>query len=172
MLGLAGPTGLTGTNGTNGTTESNKTFLTGGSLGTFGGDLDLAISGAYLGPPILLMGPGNGTTNNNTSNYVPMNGDGVAYNLFVRVDNHPGIDFITGAPNSYFFGLCQDNSCTLVPIFCFIVDPDTTCTDLFDTTGHSEVFLQGDTMALGADSSSILANTADVTWSMTYDKGL
>ena len=49
------------------------------------------------------MGPGNGPVNSDVSNFVPMNDAGVAYNLFVRLDNHPGIDFITGAPITYTF---------------------------------------------------------------------
>ena len=169
VLGLAGATGPTGVNGTNGTTESNKTFLTGGSLGTFGGDLALALSGTYLSPPVLAMGPGNGAVDGNLSNMVPMNDPGVAYNLFVRVDNHPGIDFITGAPITYTFGICQTLSC-VTPVISTITDPDTTCNDLFDTTGDSLLFLQGTPMALFAKTDDALANTADVTWSVTYDK--
>ncbi len=168
MVGIQGPTGV---NGTDGTSESNKTFLTGGSLGTFGADSLLAISGGYINPPVLFIGPGNGPVNSDVSNFVPMNDAGVAYNLFVRLDNHPGIDFITGAPITYLFGICTQSAC-MAPVFCTITDPDTTCNDLYDNTGRAELFLPGDLMALGAVSNDIFGNTADVTWSITYDKSL
>src|ERR1017187_3780724 len=128
--GIEGLVGLAGATGVGGTSESNKTLLTGGTLGTFGSDAgedarwtaaatpfacctgagtgacpSLALSGAYSNPPVLLMGPGNGPVDGNASNFVPMNDVGIAYNLLVRVDNHPGIDFITGVPISYFFGI-------------------------------------------------------------------
>lgn len=165
--GIGGLVGLAGATGVTGTSESNKTFLTGGSLGTFGGDSGLGLSNTYLNPPVLMMGPGNGPAPD-ISTFVPMNDPGVAYNLFVRVDNPPGIDF-TGFPISYMFGLCTTAACS-TPLFCTITDPDTTCNDLFDTTGDSVAFAQGTPMALFAVTDNILANTADVTWSVTYDK--
>ena len=193
--GIQGLAGLAGAAGVAGTTESNKTFLTGGTLGTFGSESSedaqctaaalpfacctgagtgtcptLALSGAYVAPTLLLMGPGNGPVDNDNSNFVPMNDPGNAYNLFVRVDNHPGTD-ITGAPISYIFGICKNSVCTAPLIFCTITDPDTTCNDLFDTPPHHiEPFVQSDTMALAGSSSSIFANQADVTWSITYEK--
>jgi len=195
LVGVGGVIGVTGVDGTDGTSVTYKTFLTGGSLGTLGEDTtqdpqctaagvpfgcctglgtgfcpSLALSSAYLNPPVLLMGPGNGAVNANFSNWVPMNDDGSAYNLFVRVDNHPGIDFITGAPISYLFGVCQDFSCSSVLVFCYITDPDTTCNDLYLNTGDYDDFLSGDIMAIGAATDDIFANTADVTWSLTYDK--
>jgi len=170
MVGVQGPTG---TNGTDGTSESDKTFLTGGSLGTFGFDSGLAMAGGYLNPPVFIMAPGNGPVNDDISNFVPMNDAGVAYNLFVRLDNHPGIDFITGAPVTYLFGICTQSVCT-TPLFCTITDPDTTCNNLFDNTGVALLFPQGTPMALGAANTDIsgFGNTADVTWSVTYDKSL
>ena len=62
---LTGATGATGTPGTNGVDETNKTFLTGGSLGTFGFHEGVALSGAFLSPPYLDIGPGNGATSKN-----------------------------------------------------------------------------------------------------------
>ena len=168
MVGATGPTGVNGTDGTN---ESNKTFLTGGSLGTFGFDSGLSMLGGYLSPPTLVMGPGNGPVNSDVSNFVPMNDDGVAYNLFVRLDNHPGIDFITGAPITYTFGICSQSACT-TPLYCTITDPDTTCNNLYDNTFVALIFSQGTPMALFAKSNDLFGNPADVTWSITYDKAL
>src|SRR5208337_3652790 len=86
-----------------------------------------------------------------------------------RVDNHPGIDFVTGVPITYTFGICQTLPC-ITPLICTITDPDTTCNDLFDTTGDAVAFAQGTPMALLGVTDDIFANTADVTWSVTYDK--
>ena len=58
VLGMVGIQGPTGVNGTDGTSESNKTFLTGGSLGTFGFDSGLSMAGGYLSPPVLYHGSG------------------------------------------------------------------------------------------------------------------
>jgi len=127
------------------------------------------MNSAYLNPPALVMGPGNGAVNGDLSNFVPMNDAGAAYNLFVRVDNHPGIDFVTGVPITYTFGICQTLPC-ITPLICTITDPDTTCNDLFDTTGDAVGFAQGTPMALLGVTDDIFANTADVTWSVTYDK--
>jgi hypothetical protein len=177
IRGLAGLAGATGVGGTNGTTETGKTFLTGGSLGTFGADEDAELSGLYY----LMMGPGNGSQEFvglavNTS--VPMNDAGEAYNLFVRIDQAPGTDPITGAPISYTFDLCNyfpaSSLCVygnfLPGVTCTITDPDTTCNSLVAVTGGFNPFVPGDLMAVAAIPNDEFANPADVMWSVTYDK--
>jgi len=178
-VGLKGIKGIPGVNGTNGGNQTNKTFLTGGSLGTLGTNEELALSGLNsVSSNVLVMGPGNGAdtmTNNNTE--VPVNDPGIAYNLFVNVDNNPGIDAVgppAGAPISYFFFLCRGafpgGTCN---VKCVITDPDTTCKDTaptFNTPIDFNSYAQGDVMGLFAYSDNFLANSADVKWSVTYQR--
>jgi hypothetical protein len=164
-VGLKGPTGIPGINGG---TEPSLSFLTGGSLGSFGREAGVGLSGSnsILGL-VLAMGPGNGSDNGSDQVTVPMNDPGIAYNLFVGVDNHPGTSF-TGAPLNYFFFLCQNNFIGTCNVACVITDPDTTCSDLRNNTGDFNTYAQGDLLGLFAISDDILANAADVKWSTTY----
>lgn len=132
----------------------------------------LALSAEYTNPPVLVMGPGNGANAGDLSTFVPMNDPGEAYNFFVRADNHPGIDFINGMPISYIFALCKNPGTCFPTVICYITDPDTTCNDLVNNTGDYLYFGQGDVMAVYAFSNDFFANTADVTWSVTYDKSI
>ena len=176
IRGLTGLAGATGVGGTNGTTETGKTFLTGGSLGTFGADEDVELSGLYS----LMMGPGNGSqqfVNLAINTAVPMNDGGEAYNFFVRLDQAPGTDPISGAPISYTFYLCDWfpslNDCYFgvsPGVSCTITDPDTTCNSLVATTSAFNAFDPGDLLAVIAEPDDTFANPADVTWSVTYDK--
>jgi hypothetical protein len=165
IQGIPGNQGAPGTNGNPGGNQTNKTFLTGGTLGTFGLNEEIALSGANVEFD-LDMGPGNGAAQDNTSVEVPMNDPGTAYNLFVNVDNNPGTD-ITGQPASYGFVLC--NNLSPCNVACVITDPDTTCADLQNTTGDFITYNPGDLMLLLGFSNTIFANTADVKWSVTYD---
>ena len=92
-----------------------------------------------------MMGPGNGSqqfVNLAINTAVPMNDGGEAYNFFVRLDQAPGTDPISGAPISYTFYLCDWfpslNDCCfgvfLLVLSCTITDPDTTCNSLVATT--------------------------------------
>jgi len=163
--GLKGPTGIPGINGG---TELSISFLTGGSLGSFGREAGVGLSGLNsISGLILALGPGNGSDDGSDQVTVPMNDPGTAYNLFVGVDNHPGTSF-KGTPINYFFFLCQNNFIGTCNVACVITDPDTTCSDLKSNTGDVNTYAQGDTLGLFAFSDDILANAADVTWSTTY----
>ena len=178
-VGDKGPTGLPGINGGS---EVNKTYLTGGTLGGLGRDEGVALSGTNsIANTVLAMGPGNGSVNGSTSVVVPVNDTGTAYNLFVSTDNHPGTSF-TGTPLNYFFFLCKNNFTGTCNVACVITDPDTTCHDLRNTTGDFNSYTQvpaghdapphnaqADLIGLFAFSDDILANTTDVTWSVTYE---
>jgi hypothetical protein len=172
IRGLAGLAGATGVGGTNGTSETGKTFLTGGSLGTFGSDAGVALAGVN---GLTFLGPGNGSQQYNggaLETAVPMNDAGEAYNFFVRIDQAPGNDPGTGVPMSYTFYLCDflsPNDCAYASS-CTITNPDTTCNDLYNTTGAFNPFAAGDLLAVWAEPNDEFANPADVTWSVTYDK--
>jgi Collagen triple helix repeat (20 copies) len=181
-VGIKGIQGIPGINGTAGGNQFNKSFLTGGSLGTFGANEEIALSGLNsISGNILVLGPGNGAdTTTSSAIPVPVNDPGIAYNLFVNVDNNPGVDPTgppAGAPITYFFFLCNGpfgiGTCN---VSCVITDPDTTCKDTKfvhpAVPGPGEDFntyIQGDQIALFAFSSNFLANTADVKWSATYE---
>jgi hypothetical protein len=179
IRGLAGLAGATGVGGANGTTETGKTFLTGGSLGTFGADEGVSLAGVY---PYTILGPGNGSeqfpfTPPNIDIAVPMNDAGEAYNFYVRLDQAPGDDPITGAPMSYTFLLCDflsPNVCvyggSLPGVTCTITNPDTTCNSLVAVTGGFNPFSVGDLMEVWGEPDDIFALPANVTWSVTYDK--
>src|SRR4029077_17145737 len=180
-----GDQGPTGPPGVNGGSEVNKTFLTGGKLGTFGKDQGVNLSGlnSIIGQ-VLAMGPGNGSDNGSDTVQVPVNDSGTAYKLFVRTDNHPGTSF-NGTPLNYFFFLCKNSFIGTCNVACVITDPDTTCRDLKAVTGDSNSYTQvpnghappsigpfnaqGDLIGLFAYSDDILANATDVTWSVTYE---
>lgn len=178
IQGVVGPQGPQGPHGINGGSEVNKTYLTGGTLGDLGRDEGIALSGLNsISGQILAMGPGNGSDNGSDSVAVPVNDSGIAYNLFVSTDNHPGTSF-TGAPLNYFFFLCKNSFVGTCNVACVITDPDTTCRD---TTGDFNSYTQvpaahfappfnaqADLIGLFAFSDDILANTTDVTWSVTY----
>jgi hypothetical protein len=183
--GIQGKVGLPGDKGDagiNGGDEVNKTYLTGGTLGDLGRDQGVALSGFNsIGGAILAMGPGNGSDVNDSVT-VPVNDSGTAYNLFVSTDNHPGTSF-TGTPLNYFFFLCKNNFSGTCNVACVITDPDTTCHDLRAVTGNSNSYTQvpaahdatphnaqADLIGLFAFSDDILANTTDVTWSVTYER--
>jgi len=180
IRGLAGLAGATGVGGTNGTTETGKTFLTGGSLGTFGADEGVELNGLT---EATVLGPGNGSeqfqfTPPNIDIAVPMNDAGEAYNFYVRLDQAPGDDPLTGLPMSYTFYLCSfisPNLCVyggpLPGVSCTITNPDTTCNNLVAAPGGSfNPFVAGDLMEVWGEPDDIYANTANVTWSVTYDK--
>ena len=183
IQGIPGLKGITGIPGFNGGTEHNKTFLTGGTLGTFGGvgHEGIELSGLRVVNSKLFLGPGNAadttvnagiTPKNDVA--VPMTDPGNAYNLFVRVDNHPGIN-PAGGPISFFFQLCKndatvDANCT--PVLCTITDPDTNCKDTVDfvtLAGDKLPYVAGDFMTLRAFTDDSTANAANVAWSVTYD---
>lgn len=169
-VGPTGPQGPNGVNGTNGGDETNKTFLTGGSLGDLGFDEDIALSGLNsVTANILVLGPGNGAdTTNNVQ--VPMNDPGAAFRLFVNVDNAAGVTVIptsigpAGTPISYVFFLCNGGFGGTCQVTCAIIDPDTTCSDTVNNNGYA----QGDLMGLFAFADDFTANSANVKWSVTY----
>lgn len=191
-IGMAGPTGPTGPSGPQGNPgimgqmgqmgqtgvaganiTGNQTFLTGGTLGTFGALAGIELNAGNFAVPDVL-GPGNGAGLEvfGPTAEVPMNDAGTAYNLFVNVDAAPGSPL--GLPLNYFFALCKTPSGGGAPVcnvFCTIIDPDTTCTDLKAVTTHSNSYNPGDFMTLIATPNSFTANTSNVKWSVTYDHG-
>ena len=183
IQGPPGPVGNQGIPGVNGGSEVNKTYLTGGTLGDLGRAEGVALSGTNsLANEVLAMGPGNGSVVNSNSVVVPVNDSGTAYNLFVSTDNHPGTAF-NGTPLNYFFFLCKNNFTGTCNVACVITDPDTTCHDLRSATGDFNTYVQvpaghdapphnaqADLIGLFATSDDILANTTDVTWSVTYER--
>lgn len=174
VTGPTGDTGPTGATGPMGISEDNISVFTGGTLGTFGAD-----QGVNLGPfnsvstSILFMGPGNGADSgappafspNPEDVEVPMSEAGTAERFFVNVDGDPGSE-PGGGPESFTFSLCDETTSTC-SLTCIIVGPDTTCSDLTDTVPFSV----GDFMAVQATSSDVFADFADVTWSVTYNRG-
>ena len=177
FIGVTGPTGETGPTGATGPmgiSEDDISVFTGGTLGTFGAEQGTNLSFVDSNPFILIMGPGNGsdsafTSANPEDVEVPMTTAGTAERLFVNVDNTPGFDLGTGVPIIFNFFLCDGNSLPAdCAVTCTIVDPDTTCSDLTDT----QAFAVGDLMSLQAFASNgFPANSADVKWSVTYDRG-
>jgi hypothetical protein len=183
LLGVTGPTGATGATGPSGVSEANISVFTGGTLGTFGANENVDLSGNNsVGFPgaILIMGPGNGADTgappafspNPESAEVAMSEAGTARRLFVNVDVDPGTQMNNGIPATFFFFLCDGQfagpgspNCS---IGCSMVGPDTTCSDLV----HTQHFAVGDFMSLVAYANYFLANKADVKWSVTYDHGL
>jgi hypothetical protein len=180
-IGDKGPIGFPGINGGS---EVSKTYLTGGTLGDFGRDQNVQLSGLFnsITGQVLAMGPGNGADDGSDQTEVPVNDTGTAYNLFVSTDNHPGTDPITGAPLNYFFFLCKNHFIGTCNVACVITDPDTTCHDLRTSTGDFNSYTQipanhnappfnaqADLMGLFAFTDNFNANFTDVTWSVTYE---
>src|SRR5260370_36151406 len=60
IQGIVGPPGNKGITGFNGGSETNKTFLTGGTLGALGEDEGIALASSRTVRSTLVMGPGNG----------------------------------------------------------------------------------------------------------------
>jgi len=189
VRGPTGPTGVTGPSGIPGISEANISVFTGGSLGTLGAENFVDLSGNNsVGFPgtILELGPGNGS-DTSQSTQVPMSEPGTAKRLFVNVDNDPGTQMNTGIPSTFWFFLCNGQftgplTSPNCAVFCAIVGPDTTCSDLTNT----QAFFVGltpplgpggqpvptpDTMSLWAYADYPGANHANVKWSVTYDHG-
>jgi hypothetical protein len=180
FIGVTGPTGETGPTGPtgpSGTSENDIDVFTGGSLGTFGADQGVDLSGNNsVTANILLLGPGNGSDDgaDSTDVQVPMSEAGMAQRLFVNVDHDPGTQMNNGIPSAFFFFLCDGGTLAAPNTFpaecaltCAIIGPDTTCSDLTDT----QPFAVGDLMGLYAYSNYFLANHANVKWSVTYNRG-
>jgi len=189
VRGPTGATGMTGPSGIPGISEANISVFTGGSLATLGAQNNVDLSGNNsVGLPgtILELGPGNGSDTSGAVQ-VPMSEAGTAKRLFVNVDNDPGTQMNTGIPSTFWFFLCNGQftgpltspNCS---IFCAIVGPDTTCSDLT----HTQAFAVGltpplglggqpvptpDEMSLWAYADYPGANHANVKWSVSYDHG-
>ena len=184
--GVVGATGPTGPSGTPGIAEPNISVLTGGSLGTLGAQNNIDLSGNNsVGFPgtILILGPGNGA-DTSQSTQVPVSESGTAKRLFVNVDTDPGTQMNNGIPSTFWFFLCNGQftgpatspNCGL---FCAIVGPDTSCSDL--TGSQTFVYKTSptftgpvptpDLMSLWAYADYFEANHANVKWSVTYDHG-
>jgi hypothetical protein len=177
IRGVTGATGATGAPGIAGISEDDISVFTGGTLGPVGVALGTDLNMTDANPAILIMGPGNGSDSTTSALpsinpgdvEVPMTTAGTAVRLFVNVDNTPGVDLVTGIPIAFNFFLCDGNTlpggCGLM---CTILDPETTCSDLVD----NQPFAVGDLMSLQAYASDFLGtNSADVKWSVTYDRG-
>lgn len=170
--GLVGPTGSTGPSGTPGIAEDNLSVFTGGTMGSLStyGPYNVALSGNNsVGNPgtILILGPGNGADTSEATE-VPMTEAGNAKRLFVNVDNDPGTQMNNGIPSTFWFFLCNGNSFPAAcNVSCFMTGPDTTCSDLLDIQPYSV----GDFMSLWAYADYPGANTANVKWSVSYDRG-
>jgi hypothetical protein len=181
--GVVGATGPTGASGTPGIPEPNISVFTGGSLGTLGSLFNVDLSGNNsVTQNILILGPGNGSDTSQATE-VPMSEPGTAKRLFVAVDNDPGTQMNNGIPSTFSFFLCNGNTfpanCGLM---CFIVGPDTTCSDLVGTQPFTvtinpppgpggQPVPNPDEMALFAFADYPGANHANVKWSVTYDHG-
>jgi hypothetical protein len=184
--GVRGPTGATGMNGPSGVpgiSEANISVFTGGSLGTLGAENGVDLSGNNsVTQNTLVLGPGNGSDNSvPTSEEVPMSETGTAKRLFVAVDNDPGTQMNNGIPTTFSFFLCNGNNfpASGCGLMCFIVGPDTTCSDLVNTqtfTFNTMPSASGpiavpDVMSLVAFADYPGANHANVKWSVSYDHG-
>jgi hypothetical protein len=178
--GVVGQTGPTGSSGIPGIPEPNISVFTGGSLGTLGSLFNVDLSGNNsVTQNTLILGPGNGS-DTSESTEVPMSETGTAKRLFVAVDNDPGTQMNNGIPSTFSFFLCNGNNFpTGCGLMCFIVGPDTTCSDLVNTqmfTFRTTPSIVGpvpdpDEMALFAFADYPGANHANVKWSVTYDHG-
>lgn len=168
--GDQGPQGVAGTNGFN---EPNVSLLTGGTLGRLGDQEKVSLTGINtVTLNLLRMGPGNGSDTSDAT-LVPMSEGGVAANLWVNTDHHPGVDPTgppaAGLPISYFFFLCNGPFPTSCAVSCVITDPDTTCNDPVEVLSpHKQSFVQGNTLSVFAYSDNLNANEADVKWSAEY----
>jgi hypothetical protein len=182
VRGPTGATGMTGPSGVPGISEANISVFTGGSLGTLGAENGVDLSGNNsVTENTLVLGPGNGSDNAvPTSEEVPVSETGTAKRLFVAVDNDPGTQMNNGIPSTFSFFLCNGAFPTNCGLMCFIVGPDTTCSDLvntqtftFNTTpgNAGSTIAVPDTMSLVAFADYFEANHANVKWSVTYDHG-
>jgi len=181
VRGPTGATGMTGPSGVPGISEANISVFTGGSLGTLGSQFNVDLSGNNsVVQNILILGPGNGSDTSQATE-VPVSESGTAKRLFVAVDNDPGTQMNNGIPSTFSFFLCNGNNfpanCGLM---CFIVGPDTTCSDLVNTQAFAFNTMPGnagstianpDEMSLWAFADYPGANHANVKWSVTYDHG-
>ena len=181
VRGPTGATGMTGPSGVPGISEANISVFTGGSLGTLGSQFNVDLSGNNsVVQNILILGPGNGSDTSQATE-VPVSETGTAKRLFVAVDNDPGTQMNNGIPSTFSFFLCNGNNfpanCGLM---CFIVGPDTTCSDLVNTQAFAFNTMPGnagstianpDEMSLWAFADYPGANHANVKWSVTYDHG-
>lgn len=168
--GSPGATGSPGLNGFNGGNATNVSFLSGGSLATFGALNGVNLSGDNsVTGLVLAMGPGNGGSNLDLTAEVPMSEAGIAFNLLVNTDVDPGTEINNGLPAAFVFQLCNETTANCA-VTCMIIGPDTTCKDIKITTGNSVHYSVGDFMALIAFSidDDGQANPADVTWSVSY----
>jgi hypothetical protein len=180
IRGATGPTGMTGPSGVPGISEANISVFTGGSLGTLGAENNVDLSGNNsVTQNILILGPGNGSDTAPTTE-VPVSASGTAKRLFVAVDNDPGTQMNNGIPSTFSFFLCNGNNFpTGCGLMCFIVGPDTTCSDLTNsqtftyttTPTFSGPIPTPDEMSLWAFADYPGANHANVKWSVTYDHG-
>ena len=182
VRGPTGATGMTGPSGVPGISEANISVFTGGSLGTLGAENGVDLSGNNsVTENTLVLGPGNGSDNAvPTSEAVPVPETGTAKRLFVAVDNDPGTQMNNGIPSTFSFFLCNGAFPTNCGLMCFIVGPDTTCSDLVNTQAFTFNTTPGnagstiavpDTMSLVAFADYFEANHANVKWSVTYDHG-
>ena len=182
VRGPTGATGMTGPSGVPGISEANISVFTGGSLGTLGAQNGVDLSGNNsVTENTLVLGPGNGSDNAvPTSEAVPVPETGTAKRLFVAVDNDPGTQMNNGIPSTFSFFLCNGAFPTNCGLMCFIVGPDTTCSDLVNTQAFTFNTTPGnagstiavpDTMSLVAFADYFEANHANVKWSVTYDHG-
>ena len=182
VRGPTGATGMTGPSGVPGISEANISVFTGGSLGTLGAQNGVDLSGNNsVTQNTLVLGPGNGSDNAvPTSEAVPVPETGTAKRLFVAVDNDPGTQMNNGIPSTFSFFLCNGAFPTNCGLMCFIVGPDTTCSDLVNTQAFTFNTTPGnagstiavpDTMSLVAFADYFEANHANVKWSVTYDHG-
>jgi len=182
VRGPTGATGMTGPSGVPGISEANISVFTGGSLGTLGAENGVDLSGNNsVTQNTLVLGPGNGSDNAvPTSEAVPVPETGTAKRLFVAVDNDPGTQMNNGIPSTFSFFLCNGAFPTNCGLMCFIVGPDTTCSDLVNTQAFTFNTTPGnagstiavpDTMSLVAFADYFEANHANVKWSVTYDHG-
>ena len=174
---------MTGPSGVPGIDEANISVFTGGSLGTLGAQNGVDLSGNNsVNENALVLGPGNGSDNiTPTTEQVPMSESGTAKRLFVAVDNDPGTQMNNGIPTTFSFFLCNGNNfpASGCGLMCFIVGPDTTCSDLVNTqtfTFNTMPSASGpiavpDVMSLVAFADYPGANHANVKWSVTYDHG-
>lgn len=174
IVGKQGPPGPQGVPGTDGFNEPNVSILTGGTLGELGNNEGTELNFTNtVNSNLLVMGPGNGSDTSDAVQ-VPMSEGGVAADLWVNVDHHPGVDPTgppaAGLPISYFFFLCNgDFTGPTCGVSCVITDPDTTCNDPVPLIGaHTQSFNQGDVLSVFAFTDNINANPADVKWSAQY----
>jgi hypothetical protein len=160
--GPVGPTGPQGLQGAQGSAAVNSVILAGGT----GGGLLAAGFGTGLNPTTpIVIGIGNASdTAANDAELSPLPAAGTLANFRVQLAVNPVGN--PGAGYSFTVDICHPGlSCSLTPITCNVIGPDTTCSDLVDTQAYGA---QDRLVVVGSAVTGSESPLPGMTWSATY----